>query len=63
MEIVNKIVEFDKYCKTCEFRDTKEYLNPCHDCLNNPTNVNSRKPINYKEDEKKIKEAIKKGEK
>ena len=30
MEIIEKIVEFDKYCKTCEHRDLKEYLDPCH---------------------------------
>jgi hypothetical protein len=53
MEIIDKIVDFEKYCKTCKYKDTKEFLDPCHDCLNNPTNVNSQKPVNYKEKEKK----------
>lgn len=60
MEIVDKIVEFDKYCKTCEHRDLEEFLDPCHDCLNYPVNTNSKKPVNYKEDKEKIKEEQKK---
>lgn len=53
MEIREKIVEFDKYCKTCEYKDSKDHLDPCHECLNNPVNTDSRKPVNYKEAEKK----------
>ena len=60
MEIIEKIVEFDKYCKTCQFKDLKEHEDPCHDCLNNPVNVNSKRPVNYKEDEKLIKKESKK---
>lgn len=52
MEIIDKIVDFE-YCKTCEYKDTKDFLDPCHDCLNNPTNVNSQRPVNYKEKETK----------
>lgn len=55
MEIIDKIVEFDKYCKTCKHEKDKEYLDPCHECLNNPTNVHSRKPLKYEEDEEKVK--------
>ena len=55
MEIIEKIVEFDKYCKTCEHNNSKEYLDPCHECLNNPTNTNSKKPVNYKKKETKKK--------
>lgn len=54
MEIIDHIVEFDKYCKTCKHinvRDDKGF-DPCHDCLNHPANTNSRKPVNYEEDEK-----------
>lgn len=61
---VNKIVEFDKYCKTCEHcnliqNDNGDMPEPCNECLNEPTNVNSKKPIHYKPDEKLI-EAAKK---
>lgn len=54
MEIIDKIVDFT-YCKTCQHKDTKDYLEPCHTCLNNPTNTNSQKPVNYKENTKKQK--------
>lgn len=59
MEIIQKIVEFDKYCKTCEHKDLKDYLDPCHECLNNPTNTYSRKPVNYKKKESKKKKETK----
>ncbi|MBR6641161.1 MAG: hypothetical protein IKL08_03090 [Clostridia bacterium] len=51
MEIIDKFVEFDKYCKTCEHKDIEEKLNPCHECLENPINTGSEKPINYKKKE------------
>ena len=57
MEIIQKIVEFDKYCHTCKHKDSKDYLDPCHECLNNPTNTYSKKPVNYKEKETKKKES------
>ena len=38
-------------------KDSKDYLDPCHECLNNPVNTNSRKPVNYKEKETKKKES------
>lgn len=60
MEIIEKIVEFDKYCKTCEYCSLDAWLDPCHECLNNPVNTNSKKPVCYKEDEKKVKEEKKK---
>lgn len=50
MEIIDKIVDFT-YCKTCKHMDCKDYLDPCHECLNNPTNVNSQRPVNYEEKE------------
>lgn len=53
MENIDKIVEFEKYCQTCEFIDYNDAEDPCHDCLNNPTNINSRKPVRYKKAEKK----------
>ena len=52
MEYVNKIVNFE-YCKTCKHYEEDDYKDPCHDCLNNPTNINSRKPLRYEEKENK----------
>lgn len=54
MEIIEKIVDF-QYCKTCEYKDTKDFLDPCHECLNNPVNTNSQRPVNYKEKTEKQK--------
>lgn len=46
-----KIVEFDKYCKTCKFRNVKGTADPCDDCLSYPVNLNSRKPVRWKSKE------------
>lgn len=53
MEIIEKIVDFGKYCPKCEYYISEDYKDPCHECLNNPTNVYSQKPINFKEKEVK----------
>ena len=64
MEIIDHLVEFDKYCKTCKFREKKKKKGeePCNECLNNPINQDSRKPVNYKEDSDEI-ERLEKEEK
>lgn len=64
METLDHIVEFDKYCKTCKYRDLKdeEGAEPCNECLSYPTNQDSRKPVNYKEDPEE-KERLEKEEK
>lgn len=51
MEDIDMIVEFEKYCETCEYKDTKQHLDPCHECLGHPVNTNSVKPVMYKEKE------------
>lgn len=53
MEIIEKIVDFGKYCPKCEYYISEDYKDPCHECLNNSTNVHSQKPINFKEKEVK----------
>ena len=47
----DKIVRYDRYCKTCLNKDLKQDEEPCNECLNNPTNGYSRKPVKY---EKKV---------
>lgn len=44
-----KEVYFDQYCKTCKHQDSKEDDEPCDDCLNNPVNVYSHKPVRWEE--------------
>lgn len=47
MEDSMKEVYFDQYCKTCRYEKTAEHEDPCDECLNNPTNVYSHKPVKY----------------
>ena len=42
-----KEVHFNEYCKTCKHKDVKEADDPCYDCLNEPVNLNSHKPVKY----------------
>ncbi len=44
-----KEVYFDQYCKTCKYNLSKEDEDPCYECLENPTNLYSHKPVNYEE--------------
>ena len=56
MENIDIFVEFDKYCETCKHKELKGHYDPCNDCLDNPVNTNSEKPLYYEEDEEKVKE-------
>ena len=47
MEDEYKEVYFDQYCKTCKYYKTKEYKDPCNECLDTPVNLYSHKPINW----------------
>lgn len=47
MENVYKEVYFKKYCQTCKNKDVKESDNPCDECLSQPVNLYSHKPVNY----------------
>lgn len=47
MEETYKEVYFGQYCKSCKWRDKTEEDDPCDECLNNPVNVYSHKPVNY----------------
>ncbi len=49
MEDVYKEVYFSDYCKTCAFSDVDEAEDPCDECLENPSNAYSHKPVNWKE--------------
>ena len=51
MEESYKEVYFDQYCKNCKHETLKETDNPCDECLNNPVNLYSHKPVNYKKKE------------
>lgn len=46
-----KEVYFEVYCETCKYKDTKETEDPCNDCLAYPYNINSHRPVLYKEND------------
>lgn len=43
-----KEVYFDKYCHMCVACDKKEDEEPCFECLQNPVNLYSHKPVKFK---------------
>jgi hypothetical protein len=47
----NQEVYFHQYCKTCKHwkENDKGLDEPCNECLSNPINVNSHKPVKYEE--------------
>ena len=48
-----KEVYFDQYCKSCKHKDLKETEEPCDECLSEPTNLDSHKPVRYDKKETK----------
>ena len=61
MEIIEKIVDFEKYCKYCKHNSDPEYTEPCSFCLDTPVNNNSERPIYFEPtDEFKKKDKIQK---
>lgn len=41
-------VNFQEWCPKCEHFKRAEHEDPCHDCLNEPVNDDSRKPVMFK---------------
>ena len=48
-----KIVKFHEYCETCKHKDINEVKDPCNECLDNPGNLYSTKPVKYEKKEEK----------
>lgn len=46
---MEKEVYFGDYCKTCKHEKVSEQDDPCYDCLDNPVNEYSHKPIRWEE--------------
>ena len=46
---VYKEVYFGEYCPKCKHKDIKEHESPCSECLYEPLNWNSHKPVKYEE--------------
>lgn len=48
MELIDKEVDFHTYCATCEYQKLGDDEEPCCDCLDEPKNSYSRKPVMWK---------------
>ena len=44
-----KEVYFGEYCKTCKHKDLKEDDDPCFECLKEPVNLYSHKPVRWED--------------
>lgn len=47
MKTDDHFVDFFVYCKQCKHYEKEETEDPCVDCLENPTNQDSRKPTQF----------------
>lgn len=50
MEDHNKIVDFNLYCPLCKYKKLTEEKTPCDECLAKPVNLNTHRPVYFKED-------------
>lgn len=48
-----KEVYFGEYCNKCVFLELSESEDPCWDCLKQPVNEHSHKPVRFVEDQNK----------
>lgn len=46
MESNYKIVEFT-WCDECKYKNQAENQDPCYDCLQEPVNIDSRRPVYF----------------
>lgn len=42
-------VDFHKYCPKCKHWEIEDIKDPCNDCLGDPCNKNSEKPVYYEQ--------------
>lgn len=40
-------VDYGKYCKLCKHEKLTEIEEPCYECLENPTNYATDRPVKY----------------
>lgn len=46
-KIEYKFVDFNKYCKDCMYEKEPESMHKCAECLENPQNEETEKPVNF----------------
>lgn len=42
-----KIVNFFEYCAKCKHEEKLDKVEPCNECLDNPVNQHSDKPVKF----------------
>ena len=47
----HKEVYFHEYCTKCKHALSDPHSEPCNECLDNPTNLYSHKPVKFEEKE------------
>lgn len=50
MEYPFKEVDFAKYCKKCKYSEIDDVKDPCNECLAEPQNLHSSKPVKWEGD-------------
>lgn len=53
MEIEYQEVAFDKYCEQCKHKDRKDFESPCCECMDEPTNLYTDRPVKFEKKENK----------
>lgn len=48
-----KEVYFNEYCNRCIYYSTAESMDPCDECLSQPVNEDSHKPLYFKKTSRK----------
>lgn len=51
MEDIYKEVYFGEYCKKCKYEKLEENDSPCDECMDEPMNLYSHKPVKFEEKE------------
>ena len=49
MQYDYKECNFYTYCNKCKYKDKKDIEDPCNDCLAEPCNLHSSKPVYFEE--------------
>lgn len=52
---MKKIVNFKKWCSTCEWFGKENWQDPCNECLHWPAREDSRRPLKYQKQESLVK--------
>lgn len=47
-----KEVYFHNYCKDCKYKNVDDMDEPCNECLEEPINLYSHKPVKWEENKK-----------